>query len=305
MGFKGTVLALMDEPFYLTALDPKTGEFLWQSDNIHGPLELDWKSERLFSRTFRQEVVRLDPDSGARLWTSKPEGVPLRLQATKDGVLSGSIKSHKTGASQITMFDADTGSKRWAVDTYGGRFAASESRVYVPAATTFPSDRSDEISVLEMDSGQKIGSFATKARALDPIFCNDDHLFVRRLSHHNYKWDLVAFDLQSGKVAWTHESSIDRIIPGAEGQLYAVGERSVFCFDAASGHLVWKGYAGSDPELDVRPDGTVITRSQFGELRAFHTPDLRERALESEETFEFKFEEDQVTIGDFTLPRND
>lgn len=304
VGFGDRVLALLDEPFKMISLNPMNGEVEWESKNIHGPMVLDESQDQIFARTFRQEVVRINPGSGTRRWVAKPEGVPLKLESTPAGLVAGSNISHKTGESRVTLFDADTGAKRWSVPSYNCRFAVHGERVFVPAASSFPSEKGNEITILDLSTGEAVGSLKTEARQLNPLYCDGRRLYAGRLGHS--RWDLVAFNLKTGELEWSQElGHVSQILPGEDDQVYAVGERSLYCLDPMGGHPIWKAHAGSSPQLSVQPDGTVLTLSQFGELRAFNTPDLKEKALESGETFEFEFRGDEVVIGDFALPRQE
>lgn len=203
------------------------------------------------------------------------------------------------------LLDHQNGEILWQRSVYAAEFATDDKHVFVAAAETFPSEIGGEILQLDLTTGTPVKTMKTEARKVKPLHSDGTRLFVSLLGH-NSKSRLAALDLAQGKEAWSHDFGYDgvsKVVAGPEGQLYVVGGRSVYCFDETTGHPIWKGDAGNSPELTVTPDGTVITRSSFGVLRAYQTPDLREKALEQDETFEFSFDENAINIGGISVER--
>lgn len=295
---KDRLLVCLNDPYHLQALNPATGEVMWDVPNILGPLEVN--DEQLFGRTYQQELTRIHPDSGGRMWATKTEGVPLKIHSTPRGVLAGSRVSHQTGEGRVGLFDADTGALKWQRSCYRHRFTEDDQAVYAA------NERGDQIEVLDPTNGETVRTLSVPgSRWLDPLYSDGDRLMAWSFGTKPLG-ELVAFDLESGQVAWSYDTgTVSQVIPGRNGLLYTVGESKVHCFDSKSGHPIWKGHSGHRAEMDVTPEGTVLTRDQFGNLRAFATPDVKEKALESGDTFEFEFREDEVVVGDFTLPRQD
>ncbi|MCA9790220.1 MAG: PQQ-binding-like beta-propeller repeat protein [Candidatus Eremiobacteraeota bacterium] len=303
VGYKDQVLVALADPHHLVSLDPATGAQRWDARNILAPLVLT--GERLFARTYEQEVVCLNPASGGRCWTAKPPGVPLEMTTIGDKVLAGSRISYQTGEGALTVYDARTGTKKWESSAYGARFAADDRHAFLAG------DREGPLRMFDLESGQEVKTFDLSGRFFRPLLVDGDTLYLSCM-RAGVSADLVAVDINTGQERWTArgKDSPDAMVKGEDGNLYVTergynGSGAVACYQPG-GEVLWRGYVGSNPKMSVYPDGTVLTLNDFGHLRAFSAPNAEEAKKVAEASGPLVFDfDDLVQVGDFELEKQE
>lgn len=158
-GAANNKLVIMSTNEGLTAFDRSTGAQRWFSpEPSSGLFAVDGS---VFARTNDHRVTRLDDFSGRVLWTSQPEESRLDYSDVA-GVTDHTVVAHTAhrGSHRITVYDRETGEKRWEYDAPNRHtaFPAMGSDIIV-LSDTF----TGTVSVRDDQTGEEIRRLRTIA----------------------------------------------------------------------------------------------------------------------------------------------
>ena len=146
----------------LLALDPDTGAVRWRSSV---PGSAAGAPAVVDGRVFvaaHDGLVALDAASGDELWRRERSSPPVPPSVAGDTVVSG--------APDLTAFDAATGDQRWTTDQYlSGTPAVTDGTVYATAP--------NRVEVYGLASGEHVTTIETNAES-DEIALAGDHLYA-------------------------------------------------------------------------------------------------------------------------------
>lgn len=158
-GAANSRLVIMSTNTGVTAFDRNTGAQQWfAGEPSSGLFAVDGS---VFARTNDHRVTRLDDHNGQVVWSSEPEGSRLDYSDIA-GVTNSTVVAHTAhrGLHRVTVYDRDTGQKRWEYDAPSRQTAypALGSDIIVLSDTS-----TGTVSVRDDRTGEEIRRFQTVA----------------------------------------------------------------------------------------------------------------------------------------------
>lgn len=233
----------------ITAMDITSGETQWttsndaESNSIGGPLRIVadkvftsnavvkladgtpvWGPKKDFHGTVADEtgiygrpsltntssVIKLDPDSGERLWeASFSYARPTYMNNVDGTVICDATVNGKSG---LVGIDRATGSKKWSLQIDNNPIAVKGNILYLY-------DDQPALIAQDIDSGEVLWTSANPAWGRN-LAVSSRQVFATTPDNR-----LVARSAQNGEIQWTIDLGLERVnrLFGAGSQLYATG----------------------------------------------------------------------------------
>lgn len=267
----------------LVAVDKETGKVIWKVDTGHpisGGVGGGAGTGMVFVGTSDGRLAAYWQRNGEQVWESRLSSEMLAVPVADSGVVVA-----RTGDGNLEAFSVTTGEKRWSY------------KYSVPSlslrGTATPVIFSGGV-ITGTDSGHLTGIDLTSGRLLfeTPVAMPSGHSELSRMIDVDapvavdraviyagaYQGQVVAFDMQRGRVGWSREKSVFQPMALDGNNLYLVDDRShVWALDKLTGATVWV-----QEKLQARPvsgvavlDDAVILGDFEGYLHALDTSDGR------------------------------
>lgn len=217
------------------------------------------------------EIVSLDPETGAVLWTMATSEGASADPIVVDGAVYAGMGSLTGGGAAVYALDAVTGEMRWRTDVGNPDLPATPVDAIVFADGKLYVNRGDA-ALLKLDAvtGDVEWELDLRKPSRGAPFVAGETVYV------STGFDgarMFAFDATTGEERWAVEDA-DNPVTGpvlAEGLLYVTfTDGEVAAFDPATGEERWRAYAGVlDEEVGIDPspglplvvDGTLFVSS--------------------------------------------
>jgi outer membrane protein assembly factor BamB len=246
----GKVVLLVTRTGAVQALDPATGERLWEV--ALGPGLLSTGGGAAFLRRFDGGIDALDASTGAILWQNRG-GPPGDIPAIASG------ESLAVLGKAATLLNARTGEKLWATRGLGPFTTAP----VFAAGRLVAGTREGAIHCLDLATGKLLWTRRTHAPlSATPVTDDKGHVFIGTADG-----SVLALSLRSGKRVWEWKT-------GVETAFAAVCYKDVVCFvphsavvlalERRSGHIAWRTVLPSRPLAPPIIRGEVLLILCYG-----------------------------------------
>ena len=267
---------------HLYALDPKTGTIRWQSD--YSP---EWATNFEFARTSPTysdgklyvvsglgHVVCLDAKDGKTVWSvdahAKYGGQNITWGIADNPLIyDGKIICQPGGPdTSVVALNAKTGELVWKSVGLGEKSAYCS-----PALITLNGKRQvvtmleDHLVGVDAETGKPLWKHGHRNKYAvhpnTPVLCGPDKLFIS--SGYGYGSEIVEVAGDTAKSVWSDKKS-DNHFQGValyKGRIFSSGGGKLFCFDPASGNVVYTVEGAKKTSFCITPAG-MITYDENG-----------------------------------------
>lgn len=229
------------------ALDPETGEKLWDIDleqktsaRLSGGIVAAY--EQLFIGSENGEVIALSADTGELLWRAPTSGEVIAKPATE-----GNLVIAYTNRGILVGLDQKTGEQRWLISTEVPNLTfRGDSAPATAAGGVFWGTASGRLAAAIVDSGQLIWQQqigvpkgSTEIGRLVDVD-SSPIILGTTLYSVGINGQLIAIDLRSGSPIWkrNYSSALDMANDG--NRLFIVTDKDhISAVDARSGTALW------------------------------------------------------------------
>lgn len=237
-----------DRDGLVKALDPETGEVIWQQDletevtaKLAGGIALSYG--KLFIGSENAQVIALDEETGEELWRTDVEGEVMAKPLVDEGLVVVN-----TSRGVLQALDADSGEAKWQLSSEVPTLTLrGDSSPVSISGGIFWGQANGRLAGALMQNGQMlwqqpIGS-PKGATEIDRLVDVDAAPVIagERLYVVGYNGSLVSIELRTGQAAWkrNYSSATDFVIDGS--QLYLVTDKDhVVAVDIRSGTELWQ-----------------------------------------------------------------
>ena len=225
------------------ALNFATGQTVWHADVkttiSTTPTVADGK---LFVGTLGGELIALNSNTGKQLWKVNLTGVTLNRSAVTDNIVV--VHTHN---GNVAAYDVNTGKQLWLHNgsTPTITLEGSSSPV-ISDGLVIVGFSSGQVAAFDLKTGQVVwqrpialphgGNVIANMVDIDstPVVINGT---VYAVAYHG---DLVALNLQNGRLIWQHPVSAYRNLAYDNGKIFVTDETGeVLAFDQNTGQVVW------------------------------------------------------------------
>ncbi|MGR5148829.1 outer membrane protein assembly factor BamB [Photobacterium alginatilyticum] len=230
------------------ALDPETGETLWEQSletevtaKLAGGIALSYG--KLFIGSENAEVIALDEETGEEAWRTTVEGEVLAKPLVDEGLVVVN-----TSRGILQALDADSGEAKWQLSSEVPNLTLrGDSSPVSISGGIFWGQANGRLAGALMNNGQvlwqqPVGS-PKGGTEIDRLVDVDATPVIagERLYAIGYNGSLVSIELRTGQAAWkrSYSSATDFVIDGS--QLYLVTDKDhVVAVDIRSGTELWQ-----------------------------------------------------------------
>lgn len=246
------------------ALDPETGNVLWQQDletdvteKLSGGIVLSYG--KLFIGTENADVIALDEKTGEEIWRTNVEGEVLAAPLVDEGMVVVN-----TSRGVLQALDADTGELKWQLSSEVPTLTLrGDSSPVAISGGIFWGQANGRLAGALINTGQTLWQqsigLPKGATEIDRLVDVDATPVIagERLYAIGYNGSLVSIELRTGQVVWkrNYSSAKGFVIDGS--QLYLVTEKDhIVAVDIRGGTELWQN---KDLEYRLLSAPTVIS----------------------------------------------